>query len=72
VRITIEMLVQEIAAIKQLTGVDNDAEAILKAAREFVRLHRLRELKAASGSVDFQSNWQQWEALELNESTLPQ
>lgn len=70
--ITIDMSPQEIAAIKQLTRLDNDAEAIVQAAREFVRLARLRELKTASGKVDFDSHWQELEDLELNESALPQ
>ena len=69
--ITIEMPAQEMAAIRQLTRLDNDAEAIVKAAREFLRLASLRELKLASGNVDFESNWQELEELELNESSLP-
>ncbi len=70
--ITIEMSAQEIAALKQLTRLDNDAEAIIRAAREFLRLSRLRELKAVSGKVQFQSNWQELEELEFQESALPQ
>ena len=70
--IIIEMSAQEIQAIKQLTRVENDAEAITQAAREFLRLNRLRELKSASGKVDFQSNWQALEDLEFNEAPFPQ
>jgi len=51
--ITIDIPAQEIEALKQLTRIDNDAEAILQAAREYLRLSRLRELKSASGNVDF-------------------
>lgn len=69
--ITIEMPAQEIAALKQLTRLDGDAEAIIAAARELLRLARLRELKAASGKVEFETNWQELEELELNESSLP-
>ena len=69
---TIDMPAQEIAAIKQLTRLDDDAAAITQAAREFLRLSRLRELKAASGRVEFESHWQELEQLELHESTLPQ
>ena len=71
-RITIEMPDQEITEIKHLTQLENDAEAIIQAAREYLRLIRLRELKAASGKVEFDANWQELEDLELNESTLPQ
>ena len=70
--ITIEMSAQEIAALKQLTRLDNDGEAIIQAAREFLRLGRLRELKAVSGKVQFEPNWQELEELELQESALPQ
>ena len=68
--ITIEMSAQEIAALKQLTQLNNDAEAITRAAREFLRLGRLRELKAISGKVQFDTNWQELEELELKD--LPQ
>lgn len=56
-----DMPAQEIATIKQLTRLDNEAEAIVQAAREFVRLIRLRELKAASGNVEFAAPWQELE-----------
>ncbi len=69
--IRVEMSFQEIEALKQLTRLDNDAEAIVQAAREFLRLSRLRELKGASGRVEFHLNWQELEDLEVNESTLP-
>jgi hypothetical protein len=70
--ITIEMPAQEIAALKELTKLENDAEAVIKAVREFLRLSRLRELKAVSGKVEFDDNWQDLEELELGESDFPQ
>ena len=70
--ITIEMSDHEMAEIKKLTQLDNDADAIMRAAREFLRLTALRELKGASGMVAFDCNWHELEALELGESTLPQ
>ncbi len=70
--ITIEMSSEEIAALKQLTRRDNDAEAIIRAAREFLRLSRLRELKYVSGKAEFQANWQELEELELKEPAFPQ
>lgn len=69
--ITIEMPVQEMAAIRQLTRLENDAEAIVKAAREYLRLTALRELKSASGKVDFDATWQELEDLELDQTSLP-
>ena len=70
--ITIEMTAQEIAALKQATKLENDADAVAKAAREFLRLSRLRDLKAVSGKVDFETNWQELEELELGECGFPQ
>jgi hypothetical protein len=69
--INIELPAPEIAALKQITKLDNEAEAVVKAAREFLRLTRLRELKGASGKVDFEDNWQQLETLELAETDFP-
>lgn len=65
--ITIELAQQELAALRQITKLDDDAEAVLVAAREFLRVSRLRELKQASGTVDFDDNWRELEQLELDE-----
>jgi hypothetical protein len=67
VSITIELTPQEIAELKQLTRLEDGAEAVSRAAREFLRLSRLRELKAASGKVDYEANWQELEELEQGE-----
>ena len=69
--ISIEMPSQEIADLKRATKVDNDAEAVVRAAREFLRMIRLRELKAVSGKVEFEDNWQKLEELELAEMDFP-
>ncbi len=70
--INIDLTAQEIAALKQATKLDNDAEAVAQAVREFLRLRRLRELKTASGKVEFKDNWRELEELELAESDFPQ
>jgi hypothetical protein len=70
--INIELTAQEIAALKRLTKLENEGEAVTKAAREFLRLSRLRELKAVSGKVEFEDNWQVLEELERTESDFPQ
>jgi hypothetical protein len=72
VSVTVELTAQEVAALKQFTRLEDDAEAVTKAAREFLRLSRLRELKAVSGKVEFEANWQELEELELRESGFPQ
>ena len=70
--ISIELTTQEIVALKKITKLENDADAVAKAAREFLRLSRLRELKAVSGKVEFEANWEELEGLELEESGFPQ
>ena len=66
-RITIELQAQELAALRQITQLENDAAAVVKAAREFLRFSRLRQLKAASGKVEVEDNWEHLEELELGE-----
>lgn len=65
--ITIEMPAQEIDAIKKATQLEDDAKAVTHAAREFMRLLALRELKSASGKVDYDPNWQELEQREQRE-----
>lgn len=70
--ITIDMPADEIDAIKKLTRSDSDSEAVLRAAREYLRLSKLRELKTASGKLDFDpASAQQAEDLELGDATSP-
>jgi hypothetical protein len=70
--IRIELPDQELAAIKQITKLDDAAEAVVRAAREFLRLSRLRELKAVSGKVDLDTDWQKLEELDLGEVGFPE
>jgi hypothetical protein len=67
----ISLTPEEVAALKRITKLQDEAQAVAQAVREFLRLVRLRELKAASGKVDFESNWHQLEILELAEVDLP-
>jgi hypothetical protein len=71
VSITVDLSAQDLAAIKQLTRLHDDAEAIAHAARQFVRLVKLRELKSASGNVEFENRSAELEDLELNETSIP-
>ncbi len=69
--INIEMTSQEVADLKEITKLDDDAGAVAQAAREYLRLTRLRELKAAAGNVEFHSNWRELEDLEFGETSFP-
>ena len=65
--VTVELSADEVAQIKRFTEVNNDSDAVTKAAREFLRTSQLRELKSASGKVDYQDVGTTMEALELRE-----
>ena len=63
---------EEMAQLRHFTCTNDDAEAVSVAAREYLRLIRLRELESVSGRVEFRENWQELESLEVNEVDLPQ
>lgn len=65
--VTIDLSADELAQIKRFTELDNAGDAVTKAAREFLRVSQLRELKSVSGKVDYQDVSEAMEALELRE-----
>ena len=69
--ITVTLSNEELAEIKQITQLDSDSEAVSRAAQEFLRLFRLRQLKSVSGQVEYEENWRQLESLELDEIGFP-
>jgi hypothetical protein len=69
--VTVTLSNEELAQIKQLTQIDSDSEAVGRAAREFLRLCRLRQLQSVSGHVDFVDQSEQLESLELGEAGFP-
>ena len=69
--IRIELPAPELELLKRITRSSDDAEAVVRATREFLRLSGLRELKSASGKVEFDHDWQKLEALELAETDFP-
>ena len=66
--VTVDLSADEVAQIKRATEIDDEKEAVARAAREFLRVVKLRELKAASGKVDYVGVVPEMEALELRES----
>jgi hypothetical protein len=65
--VTVNLSSDEVAQIKRFTDLENENEAVTKAAREFLRVVQLRELKAASGNVDYHEVGEAMEALEIRE-----
>lgn len=65
--VTVNLTADEVAQIKRATEVDDEKEAVTRAIREFLRVTNLRELKGASGKVDYAGAEEQMETLELRE-----
>jgi hypothetical protein len=65
--VTVDLSSDEVAEIKRLTELQEERAAVAKAAREFIRVTQLRELKSASGKMDYQDVSKNMEALELRE-----
>ena len=65
--VTVNLSPDEVAQIKRFTELQNETEAVAKAAREFLRVTQLRELKAVSGKLDYCDSGEALEALELRE-----
>ncbi len=70
--VTVNLSADEVAQIKRATEVDDEKEAVAKAVREFLRVAGLRELKAASGKMDYVGVGEEMEALELREDQSKQ
>lgn len=69
--VAVNLTDEELAQIKRITHTQDETEAVSKAAREFLRLSQLRQLKAVSGKVDFELDWQELESRELGELDFP-
>ncbi len=65
--VTVKLTSEEVAQIKRFTELEDETQAVTKAVREFLRIAQLRELKAASGKVDYRDVGQDMEALEFRE-----
>ena len=68
--VTLNLNSDEVAQIKRFTDIENENEAVAKAAREFLRLTQVRELKGASGNVAYEEVGEDMESLELRERNL--
>jgi hypothetical protein len=65
--VPVELSDDELAQIKLATNQSDAAAAVTDAAKEFLRINQLRQLKSASGKVDFDLDWRQLESLEFGE-----
>jgi hypothetical protein len=65
--VKVELKDDELALIKQATSQDNAAVAVTKAAREFLRINQLKQLKSATAEVDYNVDREGLESLEMGE-----
>jgi len=66
--LTVDLTSDEVAQIRKITHTDDDAAAVTIAAREYLRISCLRELKAVCGNVDYRDASDRLESLELDET----
>ena len=62
---------EEISQLRHITAAQDDAEAVSMAARDYLRIVRLRELKAVSGKVEYDDNWRELETMEVDHTEFP-
>jgi len=63
--ITIEIAPNDLALLKEMTKVDDDAQAVVHAAREYMRIVGLRELMNISGKIEVDETWRELDRVEL-------
>ena len=61
----------ELAEIRQRTSASDNSDAVTKAAREFLRTCRSRELTSMAAEMDYDENaWRQLDNAELSQPEL--
>jgi hypothetical protein len=68
VNLALDLTERELTELLRRTNAADSAGAVSRAAREFLRTCRLRELTSMAGSLDYDENaWQELDAAELGE-----
>jgi hypothetical protein len=65
--ITVDLTEQELAELRAFTNQAEANVAVRSAMIEYLRLAKRLQLKAMSGQVEMEDNWQSLEAAELKE-----
>jgi hypothetical protein len=64
--IALDLTEQELSEIRLRTDASDDAEAVCRAAREYLRVCQARELTAMAAELDYdESAWRKLDAVEL-------
>jgi hypothetical protein len=69
--LALQLTERELTELRERTKVTDSAEAVTRAAREFLRIHRLRELTSTATSFEYDENaWQELDEAELSQPDL--
>ncbi|MBM4089424.1 MAG: hypothetical protein FJ276_08345 [Planctomycetes bacterium] len=64
----LDLTEQELTELRQRTNASDSAGAVSRAAREFLRTCRLRELTSMGGKLDYDENaWRERDTSELSQ-----
>ena len=65
--VTVDLTADELSQLQTATGSVAPDAAVTVAARQFLRIALLKQLKNASGNVEFDLDWRLQESMELGE-----
>ena len=66
--LALDLTERELTELRQRTNVSDSAGAVSRAAREFLRTCRLRELTSLGGKFDYDENaWRELDSSELSQ-----
>lgn len=69
--LVLQLTERELTELRERTKVTDSAEAVTRAAREFLRIDRLRELTSMATSFEYdESAWRELDEAELNQPEL--
>jgi len=69
--VALDLSENELLELRRRTHVTDDADAVSRAVREFLRICRTRELTSIAGSVDYEENaWRELDQAELAQPGL--
>ncbi len=66
--LALNLTAQELAEIRQRTSESDDADAVTRAAKEFLRISRARELTSMAKDLDYDEDaWRELDNAELSQ-----
>ena len=69
--LALDLTERELVELRQRTKATDSADAVSRAAREFLRTCRLREVTSMAGKLDYDENaWRELDEAELSQQEL--